>query len=59
MIIFFVHKPGKNVDFYIDGTFMFRAISGKKGEIKVNKKSDIGKSLLYALDNNRDVVLKA
>ncbi len=58
-LIFFINNNGKQVDFYVDDTFLFRAISGKRGEIKVNKKSDIGRKLVYALDNKRDVKLKA
>ncbi len=59
-LIFFVQdKIGNKVDFLVDGSYLFTAIAGKRGEIKVNKKSDIGKKLVYALDNKRNVELKA
>ena len=53
-IIFNVNSEG-NVDFYVDGEFLFSGIVGKKGEVKVSKKSDLGRNVLKALDKKRVV----
>ena len=55
----FYVEPGNDVDFYVDGKFLFRAISSRKGEINIHKKSKSGRVLLSALDNKRKVELKA
>jgi ATPase len=41
----------KIANFYIDERYLFSATIGKKGEVKVNKDSDIGKEVLKALVN--------
>ncbi|MAG20451.1 ATPase [archaeon] len=53
-IIFNVNSEG-NVDFYVDGEFLFSGIVSKKGEVKVSKKSDLGKNVLKALDKKKNV----
>lgn len=40
---------GKRINVYINDQFLFSAIVGKLGKIRVNKKSDIGKTLLRHL----------
>lgn len=58
-IIFNVNTTG-NVDFYVDGEFLFSGIVGKSGEVKVHSKSELGKALLKALDKKKGIeILKA
>ncbi len=58
-ISFFVDKKGKSIDFYIDNQFLFNAICGKKGEVKVHKKSKLGKTIVRALNDDKEIILKA
>ena len=53
-IIFNVNTTG-NVDFYVDGEFLFSGIVGKSGEVKVHSKSELGKALLKALDKKKGI----
>ena len=53
-IIFNVNTTG-NVDFYVDGEFLFSGIVGKGGEVKVHSKSELGKALLKALDKKKGI----
>jgi len=46
---------GEVVSFYIDGEFLFSAMIGKKGTIKISKESDIGKELLKAIYEKREI----
>ena len=46
------------IDVFIEDDFLFTSTSGKKGEIKINKKSDIGKKIRYALDSNKRIYIK-
>ena len=58
-IIFNVNTTG-NVDFYVDGEFLFSGIVGANGEVKVHSKSELGKALLKALDKKKGIeILKA
>lgn len=57
-LIFEVGESGKTVDVFIDDNFLFTSTTSKKGEIKVNSKSDIGEKLLYALDSGKKVFIK-
>jgi len=57
-LIFNVKKAGIPVDTFVDNEFVFTSISGKKGEIKINKKSEIGRKLIAALDLNKSIVLR-
>ncbi len=45
----------KKADFYADNFFVLTAMVGYKGEIKINKKSEIGKKILFALDTEKKV----
>ena len=53
-IIFNVNTTG-NVDFYVDGEFLFSGIVGANGEVKVHSKSELGKALLKALDKKKGI----
>jgi ATPase len=57
-IILKIDTPGKMIDAYIEEEFLFTSTSGKKGEIKINRKSDIGKKLIFALDSNKKIYIK-
>ncbi|MFQ5762996.1 MAG: ATPase, T2SS/T4P/T4SS family, partial [Candidatus Bathyarchaeia archaeon] len=46
---------GKTVAVFIGGQFLFSAIVGKKAQIKMTKKSELGKSLLRALVNREEI----
>jgi len=58
-LIFKIDTPGKMVDVFIEEDFLFTSTSGKKGEIKINRKSELGKQLHYALDSNKKIYIKA
>ncbi|MBS3133737.1 Flp pilus assembly complex ATPase component TadA [Candidatus Woesearchaeota archaeon] len=56
-IVFYVNDKhtGKSVEILIDNDYLCNLIVGKKGNISVNKKSDIGYRLLKALNDNKEV----
>ncbi len=47
--IFDKSLAGKVANVYVDGKFLFSATIGKKGKIKINKDSEIGKELVKAI----------
>jgi len=53
--IFDKSLAGEVVSFYIEGEFLFSAMVGKKGTIKISKESDIGKELLKAIYEKREI----
>ncbi len=57
-LIFHVNNSGANVDFLIDGQFLFTSTASKKGDVKVSKRSKLGEALLDALDSDKKVTLK-
>jgi ATPase len=46
---------GKTASFYINSNFLFSATIGKKGNIKIAKEADVGKKLLKALLEKKDI----
>lgn len=46
---------GKSANIYIENDFLFSAIVGKKGKIKVTKRSEIGKELVKAFVGNKKI----
>jgi ATPase len=54
-LVFDKSLAGEVVSFYIDGEFLFSAMVGKKGTIKISKESDIGKELLKAIYEKREI----
>jgi ATPase len=46
---------GEIVSFYVNGNFLFSAMIGKKGTIKISKQSDIGQELLKAIYEKREI----
>jgi len=57
-IIFQLDSPGLMVDVFVDDEFIFTSTTSKKGELKLSKKSDVGKRLVEALDRGRRVFIK-
>lgn len=51
-------KPGRNFDILVEGNFLLSAISGKKGVIRVHKKSNVGRELLKAISQRKNVELR-
>jgi ATPase len=51
--------PGTTVEIWTGDKFIASAISSKKGEIKLNKKSAQGRDLLKALNQQRKIEVKA
>jgi ATPase len=46
---------GEVVSFYVDGKFLFSAMIGKKGVIKISKESDIGRELVKAIYEKKEI----
>ena len=46
---------GKNVNVYVENQYIFSAIIGKKNSIKLNKSSDMGKSILSGILTNKEI----
>ncbi len=57
-IILRTKKSGVSLDTFVESTFLFTSTTSKKGEIKVNKKTNVGKELLKALELNKDIGLR-
>ena len=57
-IIFKIDTSGRMVDIFIEENFLFTTTSSKKGEIKVNKKSELGRKLSYALEDKEKIYIK-
>lgn len=45
----------KSAEFNLEDSFLFSAIVSNRGEIKVHKKSDLGRKLVDALDTNKKI----
>ncbi len=50
-------EPGRDIDIYSGDKFLFTAIVGKKGEVKIHKKSNLGRKLLQA-DKRNNLIVK-
>lgn len=55
---FYVREVGANIDFYVGDQFLFTATASKKGEVRVHKKSKLGKTLSSALKDGRKLELR-
>jgi ATPase len=53
--IFKKRHVGDQANVYVDDDFLFSAMVGKKGKIKVTKKSEIGKEIVKALVTNKKI----
>jgi ATPase len=58
-IIFYVDRQfiNKDVDIYVNGEFLMAVKVGNKGNIKVNKQSQVGRYLVDALNDKAEVLL--
>ena len=59
-IVLHVNKglTNKSLNISIENEFLTSAIVGNKGEIRINKRSEIGKTLLNALDHKERITLE-
>jgi len=59
-LVFYVDGglKGKEVDVFVGDTFVFSARVGKKGELRIHKKSKIGQELIKSFDNGKKVSLR-
>ena len=53
--IFDKSLAGEVVGFYVNGNFLFSAMVGKKGTIKISKDSEIGKELVKAIYEKKEI----
>jgi ATPase len=58
-LIFKIQQSSTMVDFCIDEDYLFTSTSSKKGEIKVNTRSEIGEVLIKAFENGKNVYIRA
>ncbi|MEE9564616.1 MAG: PINc/VapC family ATPase [Candidatus Hydrothermarchaeaceae archaeon] len=49
---------GKTVEAYVDGTYLFTATVGKRGEIKVGTRTKIGQDILNAIASGRKIIIR-
>jgi ATPase len=56
--IFNLGVSGKEVDFFHGDEYLFTSTSGKRGEVKLNKKSDVGKRIRELLDDGEKIVVR-
>lgn len=49
---------GEQAEIYIDDHFLFTSTIGKKGDLKIHKKSKLGQTLLHDLNKNRKIEIK-
>jgi len=59
-ITFFFDRElaGRQVDFYIDGEYLFSAVVSRKGKVKVGKSTEIGKELVKALNKGKRIEVR-
>jgi len=48
-------RSGEVISIYVNGDFLFSATVGKKGDIKINKNSEIGRELMKAVVRKKDI----
>jgi len=48
----------QSIEFTLDGQFLFSAIASNKSKIQIHKKSQLGRTLLEALNNNKNIEAK-
>ena len=57
-LLFTIDKKGREVDFFNGDDYLLTSTSGKKGEIKLNKRSEIGKRIVDLLDDGEKIVIR-
>ena len=48
----------KQAEILLEDNFLFSAVVSNKGKIQIHKKSQIGRTILEALDTNRKIEIK-
>ena len=56
-LLILTNYPGESVDTFVEGDYLFTSTTSKKGEIKVSKRSNLGQTLIKALDLNKKIEL--
>jgi len=56
--ITFYAEPGQDVEIWADGKFILSAITSKKGDVKIHKKSSLGRHIMDAINSGRNVEVK-
>ena len=46
------------VSIYVENEHLFSATIGKKAEIKVNKRSEMGRKIIYAINKNQNIYVR-
>lgn len=54
-LIFDRKLRGKNIAFYVNSEVLFFATVGRKGDIKIDKKSEIAKKIISAISENKNI----
>lgn len=57
-LLFNIDHKGMEVDFFCGDQYLLTSTSGKKGEIKLNKKSDVGRKVVKLLDSGEKIVIR-
>lgn len=56
--LFQIDASGKRVDFFLNDAFLFTSTSSKKGEMKISKKSEIGRKIAHAIHTGEKIIIK-
>ena len=54
-LLFKKRMSGTQANIYVEGEYLFTATIGRKGDIKVSKDSDIGRTLIRALSGKKEI----
>jgi len=57
-IIFITDSPSTSIDTFIENDYLFTSTTSKKGEIRINKKGNLGKTIEKSLDLGKKIELK-
>lgn len=55
VVLSFGKLSGKNANIYIENEYLFTATIGRTGQIKVSKDSDLGRELIRAIANKKEI----
>ena len=56
--VFNIGVGGKEVDFFSGDEFLFTSTTGKRGEVKLNKKSDVGRRIEELLEDGEKIIVR-
>ena len=56
--ITFYAESGQDIEIWAGGKFILSAITSKKGDVKIHKKSSLGRHIMDAINSGRDVEVK-